>query len=350
MNLENSLFKVTPKIFHKNLTIPTSKSFANRALILGAMKGQDTIIRNLPLSTDVQNLLNVFEQIGINFVLKANEIKFLNSFPACEMALKAEIINLKTGDGGTTNRFLIAMLARGKKTYCLFPSEKMNERPIDGLLLPLKELGVEIKKNVNGAWLTIKGPAVISSDGIIEIDCSETTQFATAMMLAFHDTAMKFSFKNVNASEQYLIMTAEIMKLQNFVVPVDFSSASYPIALATITGNVTIKNCASIDNLQADSILIDFLKKLGGDIELNEKGLRITSSKKLIPFTIDGSQCLDLVPTLVFLASKIEGTSFINNLSILRFKESDRLEEIIKILKAFEVEFSFDKKFLIACS
>jgi 3-phosphoshikimate 1-carboxyvinyltransferase len=347
MNLKNSLYKVVATPFNKEILLPTSKSHSNRALIIGAIRGNGFRIQNLSKSTDVRALLRCLETIGLKIVHENDSVVFHNSFPSCESTTVDQIIDLKTGDGGTTNRFLLALLARGKKTYRLCPNEKMSERPIDDLLNPLRILMVSIKKNEDGAWLTIKGPAQMINTSKLIIDCKESTQFASAMMLAFSTLPLSFELINIKASETYLKMTEFILKetlLKNsYKVPGDFSSLSYPLALALFRGSVLVKNCHELDPMQPDSQMIELMKEAGGDIEWSEGGLLATSKYKLRPFNIDGSVCPDLVPTLVFVAAHIEGTSTFKNLSVLRHKESDRLEEIILLLKNLAIDFLFDE-------
>jgi 3-phosphoshikimate 1-carboxyvinyltransferase len=218
----------------------------------------------------------------------------------------------------------------------------MRERPIDDLLSPLRQLGVDIEQPSSGPWVIVKGPAKISLPQTLFIDCEKSTQFASALLLSFHDTQLSFSFQNLHASEQYLRMTQEMIKQSHFVVPVDFSAVGYPVALALVEGAVRIKNCFSLDPYQADSIFIELMKKSGAEIYFTSDGLYASSRNTLSPFAVDGSLCPDLVPTLAFLASRITGTSHLENLSVLRHKESDRLAEIIRILESFEVRFSFD--------
>jgi 3-phosphoshikimate 1-carboxyvinyltransferase len=45
--------------------------------------------------------------------------------------------------------------------------------------------------------------------------------------------------------------------------------------------------------------------------------------------------------TLVFVASKIEGRSRFRNLEILKYKESDRLSGILKLLALLKIDFEF---------
>lgn len=347
MNLENSLYKVEPGSFHAEIELPTSKSYANRALIIGAIRGGGFRINYLPQSTDVQTMLDCLEQVGLKIHRSNSSVSFLNSFPSCESETHSDVIDLKTGDGGTTNRFLIALLSRGKKSYRFFPSEKMSERPMEDLLRPLRDLNVEVSTNQSGAWITIKGPANMLKSSKLEIDCGKSTQFASAMMLAFSSLPLTIVPVNVKASETYLEMTKAILNeslnKNSLDVPVDFSSLGYPLALALVEGEVFFKNCHAQDAYQADAAFIEIAKDSGADIEWTSKGLRASSKKRLKPFNIDGSRFPDLVPTLVFLASQIDGESVLTNLSVLRHKESDRLEELMTLMRTLEIPFQFDE-------
>ncbi len=352
MNSENSLYRVQSQPFKNDLRLPSSKSHSNRALIIGALRGKNFTVENLSTSTDVVTLLACLEKVGLKISKKDSTIIFLNSFPDCESDTLQEIIDLQTGDGGTTNRFLLALLSLGKKTYRFFPTEKISERPILDLINPLKKLDVEIKTEsdvrLDKAWISIKGPAQFSLQQPLEINCSKSTQFASALKLAFCQKSIQFEFKNIKASETYLKMTdfvlAETKNRNIFYVPVDFSSLSYPLALAIVEGQVLIENCHEVDPTQSDSKFIALIEKMGGDISFSTNGLRASSKNKLTPFEVDISEFPDLAPTLAFLASRIEGESILHHLEILRFKESDRLEEIIKILKLFQVDFDYNSQ------
>ena len=352
MNLKNSPYRVSAlSSFDKEIVLPTSKSHSNRALILGAIRGGSFKVHNLSTSTDVTNLLNAFKKIGLSFLNNGSSVTFLNSFPDCEKDSIGEVIDLSTGDGGTTNRFLIALLSRGKKEYHLRPSEKMNERPIEDLLEPLKTLGVKFGHNVSHdptlPWLKIKGPASLYNTSKLQIDCSKSTQFASALMLAFSNRPLQFDFINLHASEMYLKMTAQVIKksleLNSYTVPVDFSSLGYPAAMAALMGRVLIKNCTGMDNLQPDSQLIELLKSMGAGRGLSQSGLEIKKVNPLKSFQFDVSVAPDLFPTLIFLAAHADGVSAFTHLNILRFKESDRLLEMISLMNSFGVEMDYNE-------
>lgn len=350
MNLENSPFKVQPLLtFDKEITIPTSKSHSNRALILGAVRGENFKVRNISDSTDVTNLLNAFKKIGLKIEQSDSTVTFLNSFPDCEKDSVGNVIELHTGDGGTTNRFLIALLSRGKKEYQIFPTEKMSERPIEDLINPLKKLSVNIVHNVSGnsktPWITLKGPASMYNTTKLEIDCKKSTQFASAMMLAFSKIPLQFEFINLHASEAYLKMTSMVIKKSlesnSYTIPVDFSSLGYPAALGALMGRVLITNCHELDLYQADSIFIEVLKTSGAKCSFTTNGLEIKKGEKLKPVTFDVSTAPDLFPTLAFFAAHVDGVSRFSNMEILKFKESDRLQEMTDLMKRFGVEMQY---------
>jgi 3-phosphoshikimate 1-carboxyvinyltransferase len=347
MNLKNSLYKVYPGPVHLKIEIPKSKSHANRALIIGAIRGGGFKVNFIPESTDVLTLLACLEKIGLKIIRVGSCVSFMNSFPQCEKDSSDQIIDLKTGDGGTTNRFLLALLSRGKKTYRLFPSEKMSERPMDDLLNPLRKLNVKLSTQSNGAWIEVQGPAEMLQSTKLSVDCSVSTQFASAMMLAFSTVPLQIVCENIKASETYIEMTKFILReslnKNSLDVPADFSSLSYPLALGLVNGEVLITNCRKPDPYQADAKFIEIAQNAGADIEWTAEGLRASSQKRLKPLLVDGSTYPDLVPSLIFLAAHIDGESVLTNLSVLRHKESDRLDEIMKMLKVMSIPFQFDE-------
>ena len=192
----------------------------------------------------------------------------------------------------------------------------------------------------------ITGP-LISKVREIPVDCSETTQFASALMLALADTPIKIRPIRHHSSRPYLDMTEELIRsfpdhLSPYTVPPDFSCLGYPLALGMTCGRALITNCHAIDPHQADSVLIPMAREMNATVELTGQGLEARTKRELTPILRDCSDCPDLVPTLAFLASCARGTSRLGGLGVLRHKESDRIREILRLLKTFQVSHSFD--------
>jgi 3-phosphoshikimate 1-carboxyvinyltransferase len=343
MNSKSLAYNVRKRTFNKKIEIPCSKSYANRAIILGALIGNGFKVINAGESTDVLSTLEVLRLIGLKIESNERELIFVNSFPDCE-DIKDNPIEIATGDGGTTNRFLIALLSLGKNSYRFNPSERMSERPIDDLLLPLIKNNVSIKKNCGNSWIEIKGPLIFPNT--FDVDCALSTQFASALKLISFNKIVNFNLSNILASESYISMTDsvinEVNQKKSYTVPIDFSSLSYPLALAVLDGEVTVVNCHEIDTNQADAIFIDILKKSGANISFTNMGLYVDNTSLIEGFDVDIRTCPDLFMTLAFVASYANGKSEFKNLEVLKHKESNRILAVLEILDLFKVNYSYN--------
>jgi 3-phosphoshikimate 1-carboxyvinyltransferase len=341
MSSDHSLFKVSKKNFNKTIQVPSSKSYANRLLILAAISREDVCVENLPLSSDVTAMITCLRKVGLGIELEGSNVWVRGSFPECE-APGPHI--LETGDGGTTNRFLCSLLAKGRQKYILRAKGHMLERQMTPLLDALISLGVGTTYKEKDEWITIQGP--MNEATSVEVDATETTQFITSLALALADSKTVIKPLNLNISLPYWRLTQNlIQKYQKselrFYNPVDFSSLTYPLALAAVTGSVTISNCFETDENQADSVFINLLKQVGASIEWSSKGLKLEKGS-LRPIDFDGSQCPDAIPTLLFVCSFCNGTSRIKNLEVLTHKECDRFVEMIRMLDSFGVDTKVD--------
>tara|TARA_Y100000590_G_scaffold469529_1_gene657670 strand:- start:107521 stop:108738 length:1218 start_codon:yes stop_codon:yes gene_type:complete len=338
-------YSVTPGKLEKTIEVPTSKSYANRVLILAAITPGSATISNIPESTDVTKMIGLLQQIGLEIEQSGSTVTVKNSFPECE---KSEGQTLLTGDGGTTNRFILPLLARGKQEYILEPEGHMRNRPMEPLTKALKEIGVKIEVESDKGWLSVKGPFP-SEARRVEVDCKDSTQFITGLSLASADCELEFVPIGLDASLAYFLMTKHLIEefkaqQREWEIPVDFSSLGYPLALAAVSGKVSVTNCTRFDDFQADAVFLKVLEEMGAEPVFDKSGLSLVKPEYLMPFEIDGSSCPDLVPTLAFVAAYAAGSSYIRNIEILRHKESDRVEEVLSLLKAFGIEFEFDSK------
>jgi len=313
-----------------SIEIPASKSYANRALILCSILQGSPYIHELPDATDVTNLLECLRAIGLSFHHQENQIKFLNSFPACEK--KTEVF-LSVGEGGTTARFLSVLLLLGKQKYILKLGKRLKDRPWSDFITIARTLGAFVE--LNDDLLTIKGPASFSSE--LHIDCTLTTQFASAFHLILHDEKTKVIPTHLSSSQSYWEMTKEIQKkikgLLHYHIPRDWSSASYPIVFAALNHEIYFPGL-HYDEFQADAKLFHLLKSFECLSE-SETGIIIKPIRKEKEVHLDVSDCLDLVPALAFFLSHIEGLHSLKGITNLVYKESNRLEEIIKLLEIF---------------
>lgn len=334
--------------FKSQLSVPTSKSRANRMLFLAAIDKRPITLLDVPNSSDVEDMILALRTIGLKIEReKSDVLTIVNSFPECETDTK-EPMTVECGYGGTTTRFLAALLALGSRRYHLEAQGYMRQRPMSEIIAPLESLGVDIKFGSDEAWLVIQGP-VKTKLKELEVDSSRSTQFASALAMTLSLWQGRVVPTQMKASEDYFEMTLDCIKNTKetqWVVPADFSSLSYPLALAALSGEVIVKNVHGIDPYQPDSIFIEILKAMQAKVELVESGLRVSKSD-LLAWSGDCSAFPDLVPTLAVVCAYAKGTSRLKNLSVLKHKECDRLIEVHKILQLFGVSVTIEDSDLV---
>ncbi len=329
---------------------PTSKSYANRLLILATLHPAPVNISRLPPSSDVLTLVDCLRKIGLHITLVESpegpetfEATVSNSFPACEPQ-DGRPLTLESGDGGTTNRFLMGLLARGKKAYRLHPAGRMKERPVQALLDALQSLGVHTRRGGDDFWLEIQGP--LRPPRHIEVDARKSSQMASALGLALADETAQVTASTPCASPAYWRLTQKLVEdfkngTVNWQVPVDWSGLSYLLALGLLEAPVLLANAGDPDPWQADSTFLHLIQEMGGHPRQTPQGLFLSPPSQLSPIEADARQCPDLIPTLAVVCSCAGGTSKLTNLDILRSKESDRIEELQRLLAHFGVRHTF---------
>ena len=119
----------------------------------------------------------------------------------------------------------------------------------------------------------------------------------------------------------------------SFIVPADWSSASYPLVATSQGQRFLFKNLERADSYQPDSSLLDILEDLGFEIEIEPDGFIVIPPESYDGKNLNCSGFLDLVPALVFLFAHAKSESELSGLLNLCVKESNRLDEIVKILE-----------------
>ena len=333
-------YNISSGTINSEIILPRSKSYANRLLILAALAKKETVISHLPDVDDVKLLLEALKKIGILHRVQGHTHYLFGAFPTC-VSLSSPI-SLEVGEGGTTARFLAAMLALDHHEYQLHLSGKLAQRPWDELMEALSLLGV--KTDLRGNLLMIQGP-VQFKEKALSISAKRSTQFASALKLAFSDY-IKIVPENLSASMSYWKLTEDLVEkfktVNHFVIPIDWSGASYPLCFAALTSETYFPGL-HYDSHQADSKLFDILNQLGAIKKMNDDGLIVSPIKnRSCSLKLKVEDCLDLVPALCFLLSHLEGTHELSGVSNLVHKESDRLNEVMNLMSQFERVSSYD--------
>ena len=326
-----------PSVIH----VPPSKSYANRALILAALKPGEVTLTNLPEASDVTFLIEALKKIGLELSLDKGTVHVSNNFPQCE----TQGCEIQIGEGGTTARFLASMLILGTKPYTLILGNRLKNRPWQEFTDIVNTLGG--KAELSEDRLFIQGPVTLPKE--LKVDCSKTTQFASGFQLASSFLKTEIIPENLESSQSYWEMTKNLIEYfrtnREYEIPLDWSSASYPLAFAALKQKIQFPHL-KFDKYQADSKFLFILRELNAVVE-NVDGIMVKPGESKKDFILDVSDCLDLVPTLSFFLSHIEGTHKLSGVENLVHKESDRLNEVIKLMEAFGLKSHLENSTLI---
>lgn len=113
----------------------------------------------------------------------------------------------------------------------------------------------------------------------------------------------------------------------------DASSASYPFALAAVSGGAITVPGLGARALQGDYAFLDVLERVGARIERREESTTVRGSSTLSGQTVDMHDISDTVMTLAAIAPLLAGRTRILNVANIRIKETDRLLATVNELR-----------------
>jgi 3-phosphoshikimate 1-carboxyvinyltransferase len=335
--------------------IPGSKSYTQRALIIGFLAERKSFLRNGLLSADTQYLMEALRSLGSEILIE-DEYIVIGGTSGTIRNPRREIY---LGNNGTAMRFLTSLVSLGKGMFTLGGDPRLCERPIKPLLDALKMLGVDVRsKNKQGY-----PPVVVHANGLrggrVTLADIESSQYVSSLLIcapyAERDTAIEL--KGHIPSLPYIDMTIEVMKAfgveviretpnlysvkrgqryegKKYRIEGDVSSASYFfLAAALCQGRVRVQNL-NPPTLQGDIQLLQIMERLGCTVIRGDHWVEVVGHE-LIPgeYAFDLGDMPDMVPTLSVLAAVRPGRTTITNVPHLRTKESNRLEALVTELK-----------------
>ncbi|KAK1472791.1 pentafunctional AROM polypeptide [Colletotrichum costaricense] len=363
-----------PKSHSTIVTPPGSKSISNRALVLAAL-GQGTCrITNLLHSDDTEYMLSAIAQLGgATYAWEdAGEVLAVKG-KGGELNASKEALYL--GNAGTASRFLTTVVAlcapSGVSSTVLTGNARMKVRPIGPLVDALRANGLGIKYLGQEKSLPLQVDAAKGFEGgVIELAATISSQYVSSILMAAPYAKNPVTLRLVGGkpiSQFYIDMTVSMMRTfgvnvtksttelntyhipkavyQNpaeYVVESDASSATYPLAIAAITGTTcTVPNIGS-ESLQGDSrFAVDVLRPMGCTVEQTGTSTTVTGPSigglKAIEH-VDMEPMTDAFLTASVLAAAASGTTKISGIANQRVKECNRIGAMREQLAKFGVE------------
>lgn len=314
--------EIKPSSPKGTVTAPPSKSMAHRLLICAALSKDKSVISNIAYSKDITATL-------YNIIIHGIQIKN-DETSVTVWGRGAENISGGTfycKESGSTLRFFIPLAALSPKEALFTGYGRLMERPMEVYEELFREKGLFYEKNEKG--ISLSG---VLEGGDFTLRGDVSSQFVTGLMLALPnarkdsriiltgkpestgyidmtvDALSKFGIEINKISEnEYYIKGSQEYRAGDFTVEGDYSNAAFLDAFALLGADLKVDGLSS-ESLQPDRAYKEYFALL----------------KEGTP-TLDVSQCPDLAPVLMALASALNGAR-LTGTKRLKMKESDRGE------------------------
>ena len=326
----------THSVLKAEIELPLSKSISNRLSMIYALNNWSVANRIFSNADDSVLLNKLLNDISNNELLEYQEEPML--------------IDCK--NAGTVFRFLTAFLPTQKQNYILTGSERMLNRPIGSLVDSLVNMGADIQCQEEESFPPLRICSAQWSFDEVKIDISESSQFASAllMILPAISNKSKFVLQGEISSLPYINMTLKLMSFygieytfqnniivlsgeyslpqREFAVEADWSSASYWYELLALKGEGQILlQDLSLDSIQGDAALASIYENLGVKSFSHPRGVLIIAEGNVVSeIEIDFKNIPDLAPAVIVSCAVLGIKSMFTGLANLNLKESRRMD------------------------
>lgn len=322
--------RIEPAILRGNVSIPSSKSYAHRALICAALSEGTSVIDGISMSKDIEATISAMTALGAIYSVEDGG-KVVVSGICC--AKKKTIIDCN--ESGSTLRFIIPIAAALGVNAKFIGRGRLPERPIDIYIRELSRNRISFDYQ-NTMPFQISGEL---SPGVFEIEGDVSSQFITGLLLALPilngdsviklkskleskpyvditiDCLKKFGIEIEESESEYFVRGSQKYKPFDLTIEGDYSQAAFFCTANALGGKVVMHNLNE-NSVQGDKKILDIIADM------------CYNNNKLNGFDVDCSDIPDLVPILTVLGCFGTRTSRIYNAKRLKIKESNRLEAI----------------------
>jgi len=343
-------YRVEQSSLKGEVLVPGSKSHTIRALVCGLLADGTSRIMEPLDSSDTRSCLEMVRRFGAGVVEDGREWRVTGR--AGEPALPEDVVDV--GNSGTSLYIGMgaAALAPG---YTVFTGDhQIRNRPAGQLLESLGHLGAQaFSTRGNG-----KPPLVIRGrlkGGRTSLE-AHTSQYLSSLLLAAPcasgDSQIDVPLLN---EAPYVAMTLgwmERLGIQvthrdmltfrvpgrqryrafNGHIPADFSSATFFLVAAAITGGELVLRGLDFNDTQGDKEVVNILREMGTDVELGERHVAV-QGRALKGGTFDLNAIPDALPALAVAACCASGETRLVNVPQARLKETDRIAVMCAELK-----------------
>lgn len=334
---------INPSDIFGSIYVQLSKSDVHRALIASSLSNEVSIIR--PWMSKIGIDIDVTKDAMSNFANFEFSNYFLKVIPKKEN-LKELVLDVK--ESGTTLRLLIPIMS-ALGINCTFKgAPRLFKRPLDiykkiwneqGLVFDIGKKSIRIEGKLKSGIFKIVGN--VSSqflsgllfslpllDGDSKILIDGELQSKTYVLMTYR-TLKEAKIETHKVSENEIVVLGnQVYSALDYELESDWSHAAFFAAAGVLGGEVTLYGVNKY-SIQGDKEILNILKYMGASIIYNsDNSITLKKASRLNSLDIDVSNIPDLAPVLVALAVTAKGTTKIYNAGRLKYKESDRLNDL----------------------
>lgn len=338
--------------------VPGDKSIGHRAVMLAALADGESRITGLSGGEDNRSTVACLRALGVDIadvgpgalVVRGVGLK----------GLRSPVGDLDCGNSGTTMRLLAGILAGQALEARLVGDASLSRRPMRRVIEPLTAMGARIAAEGDGgrpplrvaggdlrgvAWESPVASAQVKSAILLAGLCAEGETSVTEPALSRDHTERMLRRRGVDVRVEGLrvaVRGTERIEALDVEVPGDPSSAAFPLAMAILTGAVTV---AGVGVNPTRTGFLDAVAAMGAPVSTSwgpDAGGEPTADLMVERAVLRGAEIagaliprlIDEVPILAVLATQAAGVTEIRDAAELRVKESDRIAVVATQLRA----------------
>jgi 3-phosphoshikimate 1-carboxyvinyltransferase len=346
-----------------SLRLPGDKSISHRYGMLAAFAEGVSRFTNFSTGADCASTLSCMEALGAKVERPNQDLVEVTGVAG---RVTPSDLPLDCGNSGSTMRMISGLLAPQQGSFTLIGDASLSRRPMERIRKPLETMGAHLTLTDGHAPLTIHGSTLKPVDYTTPVP---SAQIKTCVLLAGLQTSgatkVREALRTRDHSELALrafgatlnrtidsvsIAGPQSLRAIDAAVPGDISSAAFFLcAAALFPGSALLLDSLGLNPTRAT--LLDVLTALGAHISvlnLEEKNAELVGTVQISAppeglgsTAVSGAlaaQLIDELPVLAAIAPYTSGGIRIRDAKELRVKESDRIDLIVKNLRAMGAE------------
>ncbi|MCP1661740.1 MAG: 3-phosphoshikimate 1-carboxyvinyltransferase [Methanocalculus sp. MSAO_Arc1] len=344
---------------HLTVKAPPSKSYTHRALLAAALAEGESLIEDPLVAEDTLLTLKALKSLGVACEERKEGVWIEGT--GGELRPGGRVV-LDMKNSGTSMRLLASVALLADQPVVLTGSKRMCKRPIGALVSALNSIGGEVTCLGELGYPPIEVSGTLRG-GDVTISSAESSQFVTSLLLAapYAEDDISVTLDGELVSESYLAITRSLMASfgvsssapdnrtfevaagqayqgRIYRVEGDYSSSSYFFAIGAVCGGEVRVSNLNPDSPQGDRQFPFLLRDMGCSLQPFNDGYQISRHDRLAGIDCTMTAMPDTVQTLAAVAPFAEGETIIRGIAHLRYKESDRILALQRVLGTVGVQ------------